>query len=566
MITGDTPEPNSQMTLRDLVRNVPTGRLICLVLLMVSGALTDGVGIVMLVPLLAAMEPASVGSFGSDVLTKIGLAHGLPVLLVLFVVLVSIRTLLILVLSQFRNRLQHQLVEQLRRQCYAGLVGAEWRWLSAQRAGDHNAILTTNIAAVGVGFDQMIGLFANALMITAYVLAALYLSWPTTLMALTLGMLALLAMARFRKRAMHFGGVLNNANRDLHRHVQQGLSSIRLAKIFGNEQLLAVTFTSTIRAVFQTKMSYSRDSAIGQSIIQIGSAVLLALLAYVAIALWQMPLIVMLPLLLVFIRLAPMVATVNQGWNHALHALPALQDAHALINDAQRNAEPKASEQPINLRKTITFTNVSFAYAMRETAALQSLSISIPANTTAVICGESGSGKSTFADLAMGLLEPDSGSILIDDVPLTGANRIGWRRRVAYVEQSPVLFHDSIRANLLWGKASATDAELIEVLNHASAEFVLALPDGLNTIVGDGGMRLSGGERQRITLARALLRRPVLLILDEATSALDSENAAAVRKAIAALHGWMTIILIGHQASIRDGADQVIEMESGKIV
>ena len=166
----------------------------------------------------------------------------------------------------------------------------------------------------------------------------------------------------------------------------------------------------------------------------------------------------------------------------------------------------------------------------------------------------------------MGLLEPDSGSILIDGIPMTGAHRKGWRERVAYVEQSPVLFHDSIRANLLWGKATATDAELAEVLKLASAEFVLSQPDGLDAIVGDGGMRLSGGERQRITLARALLRRPALLILDEATSALDPENAAAVRNAIATLHGSMTIILIGHHLSIRDGSDQVIELENGRLV
>jgi ATP-binding cassette, subfamily C, bacterial len=559
------PTSHYGATMRDLLRNIPIGKLFLLVVLMISGALTDGIGIVMLVPLLGAMNSDSIGSFADGLLGGFGLATSLPLLLALFVALVAIRTALVFILGQTRTKMQHQLVDQLRRRCYATLLGAEWRWLSGQRAADHNVILTTNIAAVGIGFDQMIGLFANALMIAAYVLAALYLSWATTLTAIGLGVLTLLLMTGFRKRATHFGGVLNNANRDLHRHLQQGLSSIRLAKIFGKEHYLDDGFASAIDAVRLAKMSYSRDTARGQAVIQIGAASLLAVLAYAAIVLWKMPLIVLLPLLLVFIRLAPMLAAIQQGWNHALYALPALEDVHALIDEGHRHAEPAPIAQVINLYSAIRFSDVSFAYSRGDTAALQNASVSIPANTTTVICGESGSGKSTFADLVMGLLEPDTGTILIDDIPLTGAHRKGWRERVAYVEQSPVLFHDSIRANLLWGRFSASDAELIEVLKQASAEFVLSQPGGLDAIVGDDGMRLSGGERQRITLARALLRRPALLILDEATSALDPENSAAVRKAIATLHGSMTIILIGHQMSIRDGADQVIELDNGRI-
>ena len=119
---------------------------------------------------------------------------------------------------------------------------------------------------------------------------------------------------------------------------------------------------------------------------------------------------------------------------------------------------------------------------------------------------------------------------------------------------------------MLWGKANASEAELIEALKAASADFVLASPGGLDSIVGDGGMRLSGGERQRITLARALLRRPALLILDEATSALDPENEAAIRRVLAELRGKLTIVLIGHQSSIREVADQIITLADGRIV
>lgn len=127
------------------------------------------------------------------------------------------------------------------------------------------------------------------------------------------------------------------------------------------------------------------------------------------------------------------------------------------------------------------------------------------------------------------------------------------------------MFNDTIRHNLLWGEPEASDADLRLALTHAAADFALHLPDGLDTIVGDGGIRLSGGERQRLALARALLKRPSLLILDEATSALDLENEARVREAIENLHGGLTVVIIGHRLPTLEHADQVVVLEQGRI-
>ncbi len=195
----------------------------------------------------------------------------------------------------------------------------------------------------------------------------------------------------------------------------------------------------------------------------------------------------------------------------------------------------------------------------------------LPARTTLAVIGASGSGKSTLADIVMGLLVPDSGTLSVDGRAVCGAGRIGWRRAVAYVPQEVFLFHDSIRANLAWGlddagNSGANEAAMADALRSAAADFVFALPHGLDTIVGDGGVRLSGGERQRIALARALLRRPSLLILDEATSALDIENELRIRDAIEQLHGRLTVIVIGHRLPTLDHADQVIRMSEGRIV
>ena len=143
--------------------------------------------------------------------------------------------------------------------------------------------------------------------------------------------------------------------------------------------------------------------------------------------------------------------------------------------------------------------------------------------------------------------------------------RLRWRHAVAYVPQDIFLFHDSIRNNLLWGHPEASEADLRLALEKAAADFAFKLPQGLDTVVGDGGIRLSGGERQRLALARTLLKRPALLILDEATSALDLDNEARVREAIEHLHGDLTVVIIGHRLPTLQHADQVLILEEGRI-
>jgi ATP-binding cassette subfamily C protein len=237
-----------------------------------------------------------------------------------------------------------------------------------------------------------------------------------------------------------------------------------------------------------------------------------------------------------------------------------------MLEEIGANSEPEVGPNvaPLPLSHAIALDRVGVTYADRSIPALDNVTLTIPARMTTVIMGQSGAGKSTLADVLMGLVVPDQGVVTVDGVALAGIDRMRWRQSVAYVQQDPFLFHASIRANLLWAKPKAEAAEIDRALTAASASFVHALPEGLETIVGDGGIRLSGGERQRIVLARALLCAPALLILDEATSALDTENELAIRRAIADLHGELTVIVIGHRVAMAQMADQLIVMDDGR--
>ena len=181
--------------------------------------------------------------------------------------------------------------------------------------------------------------------------------------------------------------------------------------------------------------------------------------------------------------------------------------------------------------------------------------------------GPSGAGKSTLADVLMGLFTPDSGVMRVDGEPLTGESLPAWRLNIGYVPQDTFLFHDTVRANLCWVRPAATEDDVWNALETAAAdEFVRRLPTGLDTEIGDRGIRLSGGERQRLALARALIVTPGLLILDEATSHLDTENEYRIQTAIEGLHGRLTVVVIAHRLSTVRNADQIVVMERGSVV
>ncbi len=196
---------------------------------------------------------------------------------------------------------------------------------------------------------------------------------------------------------------------------------------------------------------------------------------------------------------------------------------------------------------------------------LDDVLLTLPFGSITALVSPSGAGKTTLADLLGGLIAPDAGALLIDGVALDPAQRRGWRRRVAYVAQEPVLFAGTVRDNLLLAAPEADENNLQQSLKRAAAEFALTLPGGLDCPIGDGGRTLSGGEIQRLLLARALLTDPALLILDEATSALDPANEVLIAAALERLRGSMTIVIIAHHGALSALANQIIRLEGGRI-
>jgi ABC-type multidrug transport system fused ATPase/permease subunit len=262
----------------------------------------------------------------------------------------------------------------------------------------------------------------------------------------------------------------------------------------------------------------------------------------------------------------PILAALLQGNISISTFLPSYEQLVLLRKEAAKVEEVEGERFFSQLESGIELKNIDFTYSGRDQT-LSNLNVNIRKGEMTALVGESGSGKSTVTDLVLGLQVPERGKILIDGVPLGEWKQNSFRERIGYVPQEPLLFNASIRDNLLWSFKQATEADLWTALRLANAEdFVRELPQGIDTFVGDRGVRLSGGQRQRIALARALLRKPVLLILDEATSSLDSESEQLIQQSIEQIAEGTTILIVAHRLSTVAKADHVYVLQQGRVV
>lgn len=554
--------------LRQLLTRAQLLQGLGLAALMVFSALTEGIGLLLLVPMLGALG-ADGGARQTGLLGAMNdwLPSSLPVLLGLFVALVLLRSVLTNARNMAALRFEVALVDGLRRRAWSALVRCDWRVVATLRRSDNTSMLMTDIDRIGEGVSHALHAATHAVTLGGIGLAALALSPLAALGALAGGGLVLLAHARLRRRAALLGERLNQAYAAVLSQFTEGQTALRVIKSFGKEASAEGGAAGAMDTMRRSQFAFMRDLGLARLALHGGAAAVLAVIVWLAIARWDVGPALVLPLVALFARALPLLGALQESWQSWAHASPATTGALTLIARLEAAREPMLEAAPgPQLARQIELQDVTVQFAGADALALSSITLTIPAGSTTALLGPSGAGKSTLADLLGGLLSPDAGRIIIDGTELDGPQRQAWRGRVAYVQQDPVLLAETIAENLRWAAPDATDGQLQAALRDAAAEFVFALPEGIETRVGDGGRVLSGGERQRLMLARALLRDPSLLILDEATSALDPANEALISTALARLRGRMTMVIICHRGALAGLANQVVRLDSGQIV
>jgi ATP-binding cassette subfamily C protein len=382
------------------------------------------------------------------------------------------------------------------------------------------------------------------------------------------GAIVLAILHPIRRRASAYGRLLTENRKEQYRTVSEFLNGIKIAKSFNAEPRYVAELRSTLSQMRADFGRFMRVHSIGNVAFQVSSGLVLAVFVYVALRQFSLPLPQIAVLVFVFMRVAPRFNGLQADIQEILDNLPAFHAMQEIEAACEREQEPTAVSvpAPLSLEQELFCDRLTFDYDGARDV-IQDVSLKLPARQITALIGPSGSGKSTVADMLMGLVAPTAGTITVDGIPLDEGNRRAWRNCVAYVPQEVFLLHDTIAANLSLAAPDADDIAMWEALRAAHASsFVERLPNRLQTVVGDRGIRLSGGERQRIALARALVRRPQLLILDEATSALDWETQGQIASSIQALRGSMTILTIAHRPSMICFADWVVALEDGEVV
>ena len=542
--------------------------------LMVLISLTQGVSLILLVPLLQLVGlNVAQGSLGqiagivSTVFISLGLQLNIVTVLILYVAVVSFIAILNRLKTLMTTEIQFQFAAHMRKQLYMAITNSNWLFLSTIKSSNFAHALTNEIERISIGTGQFLSLLSSIMILIVYIIFALKLAGIITGIIFIVGISILLVLRRMVNKSRSSGQEITTTTQDLYSSILQHLDGMKTIKSFGMQDENIRVFSNQTNNVAKNYLESIQTYADVKLLFDVGTVIVLAIMVIVLLEVIKLPTASLFLLIYLFIMMIPQFSTIQNSYQYFITMLPAYNNVVMLKEQCLENTEVKALGEKVELKNSVEFKNVWFSYRGDEHFSIKDLNLKIRVSKTTAIVGLSGAGKSTVADLVMGLIQPNEGEITVDDIPISKNFQGYWNDQIGYVAQETFLFNETIRFNLLLAQPKADEKEIINALNLASAyEFVFRLPEGLDTNIGDRGVKLSGGERQRVALARALLRKPSLLILDEATSNLDTKNEKKILKAIDDLHGNITILIIAHRLSTIENADYIYLIDEGQIL
>jgi subfamily B ATP-binding cassette protein MsbA len=468
-------------------------------------------------------------------------------------------------------RIGQSAVLKLRQDLYSHLLAQGAAFFERHRTNYLVSRLVSSAAAIETAVTSTIrDMLRESFTLIAFLAASFYYSWRLTLGSLAIAPIIAVLTAKFGSALRNLARESFEGSKQLTDTAQEALANQGIVKAYRAEPREAARFTTVAKTIVHANLRSASIAGASPPTIEMIGMIFVVLLLFFGqheIMSGRMNAAQFLTFLFFLFRSYDPMRKLSRLQNAMEQALAAAHHVWEVMDeDATIEEKPNALELPA-LKDSIELRNVSFGYANETRSVLREVSLQIAAGTMVALVGESGGGKSTLTKLLPRFHDPTSGTVLWDGIDLREAKISSLRRQIALVTQETVLFNQTVRHNIAYGKPDATEAEIVEAAQIAFAhDFVQEMPKGYDTIVGERGLFLSGGQRQRLAIARAILVNAPVLILDEATSALDAESERLVQRAIANLVRNRTTIVIAHRLSTIRRADVIVVMEAGHII
>lgn len=566
----------------ELLNKQQKSRIVILVILMVIGALLETVGVSLIVPLMTTIlnddfyrtnkyavlfckifDLHAAQSFMIAILLGVALIFALKDLFLLFEYYVQARFV-------YNNRLYTQ------QNVMKALLDRPYNYFIHASSGEMIRRITDDVYGSYTLLSTLLSFFTEMIVSIAVIAAIVVIDPVMAVLIMVVLLLELIVIYKLIKPVLRKAGLSRQKNAVLvNKWILQATSGVKEVKVARKERYFIDQFYHYANKC----VSADKKKAVLDNVprLMIEAVTVDTMLVFMAVLLYRGANVAsLLPQLAAFavaaVRLLPSANRISTALNAIAYGEPALDNLLESMQDIKENSnynEQKISaSETITLRNSLALKKICYAYPEADKNVLDEADMVIPVGKSVGIVGASGAGKTTAVDIILGLLQQQSGEVLTDGKDIR-SNYDQWLSMIGYIPQMIYMLDDTIRSNVAFGipVKEVSDEKVWKALEEAQLrEFVKSLPEGLDTTIGEQGVRLSGGQRQRIGIARALYTDPSLLILDEATSALDNETEAAIMDSINALHGKKTLIIIAHRLSTIEECDMVYRVENGKIV
>ncbi|MEQ8603685.1 MAG: ABC transporter ATP-binding protein [Marivibrio sp.] len=543
------------------------------------GVLFDTLGLTMLYPIgeyllnngdmTVLLETSRVWSGLHTAFGWVGYDPGIVTVVAMSAVFLLVRQIATYLRLIYQAALSHMMARRVRHRLFTGFLAARLNYQERLMSGPFANSMTTETTLASQTISGLLDFLIACAFTIGYVLLLFWLSPEAAavvlgvLVAITIGMRGLLRKVRELSRE------IVKANAAFSQHFLERCRASRLIRLARSEPIEIHNASRLLNRQEKKNLSAVRAIAITESGIE-PLALMLGVPALVAgVLVYGEDLSTVGMFLIVLARLAPMVKQVIRGWQAYLKIRASAENVLSTFNEldaaAEENAGLEAFPAPV---REIRFEGVTFSYPNAETAALKGIDLIVPGGVMTAIVGPSGSGKSTLIDLIPRLRVPTGGQVRINDTPVNEIRIDALRAATAYVSQTPLLLSGSIAEHIAYGSEGLSRADVERAAHLANAhDFIVDLPNGYETVLGEGGVGLSGGQRQRVELARALACKAPILILDEPTSSVDGESAAQITQALRRIRAETetTILIVGHQLGALSDADKIVVLQSGTI-